>query len=162
MNLMFRKNFREGGGKSGGGCGGGGGLKGSKGFTSGGRSANKQRAREMSLSLQDDVHYRTHLFFSPSNRPCYADNEGELVLLLESRCCGDDDADAEVMTMVVVALQFAFYPTPTPSLLLLLILIPLPNPDLSLYPILSIPMLDILIDGWRTEQEREANKYCMH
>lgn len=77
MNLMFRKNFRE--GKSGGGgCGGGGGgLKGNKSFSSG-RNANKQRARDMSLSLADDVpNYRTHLFFSPSNRPCYADNEGE-------------------------------------------------------------------------------------
>lgn len=78
MNLMFRKNFRE-GGKSGGGGGCGGGIKGSKSFTSG-RNANKQRARDMSLSLgQDDVHYRTHLFFSPSNRGYYADNEGESV-----------------------------------------------------------------------------------
>lgn len=78
---MFRKNFREGGGggkSGGGGCGGGGGLKGSKSFSSG-RNANKQRARDMSLSLQDDVHYRTHLFFSPSNRPCYTDNEGERI-----------------------------------------------------------------------------------
>lgn len=94
MNLMFRKNFREGGKSGGGGCGGGGGgLKGSKSFSSG-RNANKQRARDMSLSLQDDVpNYRTHLFFSPSNRPCYADNEGEFRL----RCI------------------FAFYPpTPTP------------------------------------------------
>lgn len=78
---MFRKNFREGGGGGGksGGCGGGGalGLKGSKGGFASGRNANKQRARDMSLSLQDDTHYRTHLFFSPGNRPSYADNEGE-------------------------------------------------------------------------------------
>lgn len=77
---MFRKNFREGGKSGGGGCGGGGGgLKGNKSFSSG-RNANKQRARDMSLSLADNSeipNYRTHLFFSPSNRPCYADNEGE-------------------------------------------------------------------------------------
>lgn len=87
---MFRKNFREGGGGGKSGGGGGGGLKGSKSFSSG-RNANKQRARDMSLSLQDDVHYRTHLFFSPSNRPCY-DNEGESVafyiyVLLKCRLC---------------------------------------------------------------------------
>lgn len=76
---MFRKNFRE-GGKSGGGCGGGGGLKGSKSFSSG-RNANKQRARDMSLSLQDDVHYRTHLFFSAS-RPSNTD-EGDLICALK-------------------------------------------------------------------------------
>lgn len=106
---MFRKNFREGGGgKSGGGCGGGGGLKGSKSFASSRNNASKQRARDMSLSLQDDVHYRTHLFFSPTNRGYNADNEGEFELLM------------------MVALHCAFcssiYPSSTPSLFFLLFL----------------------------------------
>ncbi|XP_058979663.1 phosphatidylinositol 3-kinase 2 isoform X5 [Musca domestica] len=61
MNLMFRKNFREGAsGKSGGG--------GSKLQTKANRT---KRSRDMGLTSQsDDIHYRTHLFFSP-NRPGY-------------------------------------------------------------------------------------------
>ncbi|XP_059608737.1 uncharacterized protein LOC132256384 [Phlebotomus argentipes] len=69
MNLMFRKNFREGGG--GGGKSGMGGLKHSK---SGNRNQVK-RSRELSCSVQDEVHYRTHLFFSPT-RSALADTEG--------------------------------------------------------------------------------------
>lgn len=73
---MFRKNFREGKSGVGGGCGGGGGggMKGTKNLS--GRNQAKQRSREMSNSIQDDVHYRTHLFFSPTNRASYADSEG--------------------------------------------------------------------------------------
>lgn len=72
MNLMFRKNFRE--GKSGGG-GGGGGLKHSKSMAT--RNQSKQRSRDMSITMQDEVHYRTHLFFSPNNtRPSYSESEG--------------------------------------------------------------------------------------
>ncbi|XP_055705489.1 uncharacterized protein LOC129803154 isoform X3 [Phlebotomus papatasi] len=67
MNLMFRKNFREGGG---GGKSVVGGLKHSK---SGNRNQVK-RTRELSGSMQDEVHYRTHLFFSPT-RSAYADTE---------------------------------------------------------------------------------------
>ncbi|XP_037948123.1 uncharacterized protein LOC119679702 isoform X1 [Teleopsis dalmanni] len=61
MNLMFRKNFREGGGGK---SGGGGGKLQSK--------ANRtKRSRDLGLSTQtDDIHYRTHLFFSP-NRSGY-------------------------------------------------------------------------------------------
>ncbi|XP_043641455.1 uncharacterized protein LOC122612123 isoform X5 [Drosophila teissieri] len=60
MNLMFRKNFREGASKS----GGGGGKLQSK--------ANRtKRSRDMGLVQQpEEIHYRTHLFFSP-NRPGY-------------------------------------------------------------------------------------------
>ncbi|EDW77091.2 uncharacterized protein Dwil_GK22185, isoform D [Drosophila willistoni] len=61
MNLMFRKNFREGASKS----GGGGGKLQSK--------ANRtKRSRDMGLVQQpeENFHYRTHLFFSP-NRPGY-------------------------------------------------------------------------------------------
>lgn len=66
MNLMFRKNFREGAsGKSGGG--------GSKLQTKANRT---KRSRDMGLTSQsDDIHYRTHLFFSP-NRPGYDVGEG--------------------------------------------------------------------------------------
>ncbi|XP_061400011.1 uncharacterized protein LOC133335726 isoform X2 [Musca vetustissima] len=61
MNLMFRKNFREGAsGKTGGG--------GTKLQTKANRT---KRSRDMGLTSQsDDIHYRTHLFFSP-NRPGY-------------------------------------------------------------------------------------------
>ncbi|XP_023168783.1 uncharacterized protein LOC111598015 isoform X1 [Drosophila hydei] len=60
MNLMFRKNFREGASKS----GGGGGKLQSK--------ANRtKRSRDMGMVQQpEEIHYRTHLFFSP-NRPGY-------------------------------------------------------------------------------------------
>uniref|UniRef100_A0A1B0ARQ1 Uncharacterized protein n=1 Tax=Glossina palpalis gambiensis TaxID=67801 RepID=A0A1B0ARQ1_9MUSC len=63
MNLMFRKNFREGG--SGKAAVGGGKLQ---------SKANRtKRSREMGGSgggQGDEIHYRTHLFFAPS-RPGY-------------------------------------------------------------------------------------------
>lgn len=62
MNLMFRKNFRE-GAKSGGGGGGGGGTK----LTSKANRSQGKRSRDMGYgNLDADVHYRTHLFFSPN------------------------------------------------------------------------------------------------
>lgn len=66
MNLMFRKNFREGAsGKTGGG--------GTKLQTKANRT---KRSRDLGLSSQtEDIHYRTHLFFSPS-RPGYDVSEG--------------------------------------------------------------------------------------
>ena len=67
MNLMFRKNFREGASsKSGGG--------GTKLQTKANRT---KRSRDLGLSSQqpEDIHYRTHLFFSP-NRPSYDVSEG--------------------------------------------------------------------------------------
>lgn len=72
MNLMFRKNFREGASKS----GGGGGKLQSK--------ANRtKRSRDMGLVQQpEEIHYRTHLFFSP-NRPGYDVGEGKLSLALQ-------------------------------------------------------------------------------
>uniref|UniRef100_A0A1I8MKD1 DUF7153 domain-containing protein n=1 Tax=Musca domestica TaxID=7370 RepID=A0A1I8MKD1_MUSDO len=75
MNLMFRKNFREGAsGKSGGG--------GSKLQTKANRT---KRSRDMGLTSQsDDIHYRTHLFFSP-NRPGYDVGEEQLIA---ERCSG--------------------------------------------------------------------------
>ncbi|KAM7344025.1 uncharacterized protein ACRADG_010870 isoform 2-T3 [Cochliomyia hominivorax] len=70
MNLMFRKNFREGAsGKTGGG--------GTKLQTKVNRT---KRSRDMGLSSQpEDIHYRTHLFFSP-NRSSYD--------VSEERCSG--------------------------------------------------------------------------
>lgn len=67
MNLMFRKNFREGASKA----GGGGGKLQSK--------ANRtKRSRDMGLVQQpEEIHYRTHLFFSPT-RPGYDVGEGKL------------------------------------------------------------------------------------
>ncbi|XP_030554167.1 uncharacterized protein LOC115757871 isoform X1 [Drosophila novamexicana] len=67
MNLMFRKNFREGASKS----GGGGGKLQSK--------ANRtKRSRDMGLVQQpEEIHYRTHLFFSP-NRPGYDVGEASI------------------------------------------------------------------------------------
>lgn len=61
MNLMFRKNFREGAGKSS--SGGGGGIK----LTSKANRSQGKRSRDMGYgNLDADVHYRTHLFFSPN------------------------------------------------------------------------------------------------
>jgi hypothetical protein len=63
MNLMFRKNFREGG----------------SGGKSTGTKLNKMnrtgRKRDMSLqpSTSDDCHYRTHIFFN-ANRGAYQNN----------------------------------------------------------------------------------------
>lgn len=74
MNLMFRKNFREGGGggKSG---GGGGGIKmNTKALN---RNQGNKRSRDMGYGNMDaDVHYRTHLFFAPSRAGGGADCEG--------------------------------------------------------------------------------------
>ncbi|XP_020713528.1 uncharacterized protein LOC101460297 isoform X7 [Ceratitis capitata] len=56
MNLMFRKHFREGGG----GKSGGGGSKLQP------KANRTKRSREMSGGQQEDIHYRTHLFFAPS------------------------------------------------------------------------------------------------
>lgn len=66
MNLMFRKNFREGAsGKSGGG--------GSKLQSKANRT---KRTRDVGMSSQpEELHYRTHLFFSP-NRQGYEMGEG--------------------------------------------------------------------------------------
>lgn len=63
MNLMFRKNFREGAKSGGGGGGGGGGTK----LTSKANRSQGKRSRDMGYGNMDaDVHYRTHLFFSPN------------------------------------------------------------------------------------------------
>ncbi|XP_055630932.1 uncharacterized protein LOC129771373 isoform X6 [Toxorhynchites rutilus septentrionalis] len=63
MNLMFRKNIREGGGRSGGG--------GSKSKIS---ARHQRKAREsFGGSGADEYHYRTHIFFSPAHLK--ADNE---------------------------------------------------------------------------------------
>lgn len=76
MNLMFRKNFREGGG------GGGGGVKSSSGGTKlnskANRSQGNKRSRDMGYGNMDaaDVHYRTHIFFAPSRSGGGADCEG--------------------------------------------------------------------------------------
>ncbi|KAL1381356.1 hypothetical protein pipiens_013529, partial [Culex pipiens pipiens] len=64
MNLMFRKNMREGGGRSGGG--------GSKSKMS---SRHQRKARESYGGPGgDEYHFRTHIFFSPAHLK--ADNEG--------------------------------------------------------------------------------------
>jgi hypothetical protein len=62
MNLMFRKNFREGGG--GGAKSGGGGTKmNTKALN---RNQGNKRSRDMGYGNMDaDVHYRTHIFFAP-------------------------------------------------------------------------------------------------
>lgn len=72
MNLMFRKNFREGGAKSG---GGGGGTKMNTKALS--RNQNK-RSRDHGYGNVDteSTHYRTHIFFSPSRGGGGADSEG--------------------------------------------------------------------------------------
>lgn len=67
MNLMFRKNFREGAKSSGG----------SK-LTSKALNRNQgKRSRDMGYgNLDSDVHYRTHIFFSPSRTGNANDSEG--------------------------------------------------------------------------------------
>lgn len=66
MNLMFRKNFREGAKSSGG-------AK----LTSKANRNQVKRSRDMGYGNMDsDVHYRTHLFFSPSRAGNANDNEG--------------------------------------------------------------------------------------
>lgn len=69
MNLMFRKNFRDcaksGGGKSN--------------LTSKALNRNQgKRSRDMGYGniMDSDVHYRTHIFFSPSRSGGGADCEG--------------------------------------------------------------------------------------
>lgn len=54
MNLMFRKNFREGGGAK---TSGAGGLKNKKTYQS-------KRSRDMGMSSPDDYRFRTHIFFA--------------------------------------------------------------------------------------------------
>ena len=68
MNLMFRKNFREGGTKSGGGT---------KMTSKVNRNQNK-RSRDMGYGSMDTepAHYRTHIFFSPSRTGGGNDFEG--------------------------------------------------------------------------------------
>lgn len=57
MNLMFRKNFREGAKSS------SGGVK----LTSKVNRSQGKRSRDMGYgNLDADCHYRTHLFFSPN------------------------------------------------------------------------------------------------
>lgn len=72
MNLMFRKNFRE-GAKSGGG--------GSK-MTSKVLNRNQgKRSRDMGYGNMDpDVHYRTHIFFAPSRAGPGNDCEGLIII----------------------------------------------------------------------------------
>lgn len=76
MNLMFRKNFREGGGGGGGKSSGGGGTKVSNTKVLNRNQGNK-RSRDMGYGNMDaDVHYRTHIFFAPSRSGGGADCEG--------------------------------------------------------------------------------------
>jgi hypothetical protein len=72
MNLMFRKNFREGGGSG----GGGGGAK--KSGHSKARGHSGKRSRDMGYGNCDDFnsHFRTHIFFSPSSRGLNQEMEG--------------------------------------------------------------------------------------
>lgn len=57
MNLMFRKNFREGGASKSGGTGG---LK----TKTSNRYQTAKRSRDMGISNPDDYHFRTHIFFT--------------------------------------------------------------------------------------------------
>lgn len=67
MNLMFRKNFRE-GAKSG-----GGGTK----LTSKVNRSQAKRSRDMGYgNMEPDVHYRTHIFFAPSRAGAGNECEG--------------------------------------------------------------------------------------
>lgn len=67
MNLMFRKNFRE-GTKSGGG--------GSK-LTSKANRTQGKRSRDMGYgNLDADVHFRTHIFFPSARAASSNDCEG--------------------------------------------------------------------------------------
>lgn len=67
MNLMFRKNFREGGKPSGGGA---------KLQSKANRNQGK-RSRDMGYGNMDaDVHYRTHIFFAPSRAGMGNEYEG--------------------------------------------------------------------------------------
>lgn len=71
MNLMFRKHFREGGG----GKSGGGGSKLQP------KANRTKRSRDMGAQ-QEEIHYRTHLFFAPS-RPGMDMGEGRRM----HKCC---------------------------------------------------------------------------
>lgn len=67
MNLMFRKNFREGAKSSGGGAK----------LTSKVNRSQGKRSRDMGYgNLDADVHYRTHIFFSPARGANANDCEG--------------------------------------------------------------------------------------
>lgn len=58
MNLMFRKNFREGGPPK---SSTGGGLK-----NKNAARYQAKRSRDMNMGGDDDVHFRTHIFFAAS------------------------------------------------------------------------------------------------
>lgn len=67
MNLMFRKNFREGAKPS------GGGIK----LTSKVNRSQGKRSRDLGYgNVDSDVHFRTHLFFSPTRGANSNDCEG--------------------------------------------------------------------------------------
>lgn len=81
MNLMFRKNFREGAKSSG---GGGGGIK----LQSKASRSQVKRSRDMGYGNMDaDVHYRTHLFFSPNRGLNSNDCEGLCEFYVVSIIC---------------------------------------------------------------------------
>lgn len=71
MNLMFRKNFREGAKTT---TGGSSGVK----LTSKANRSQGKRSRDMGYgnNTDADVHYRTHLFFSPNRGASSHDFEG--------------------------------------------------------------------------------------
>lgn len=78
MNLMFRKNFREGGKSS---AVSSGATKLGKGNPN--RNNNPKRSRDMSYGVSvDDVHYRTHLFFVPARVNSHNFNEGNIFSFL--------------------------------------------------------------------------------
>lgn len=70
MNLMFRKNFREGGSSSGSKPGGSGKPK--------VMNRNAKRSRDMSYSgpSEESFQYRTHLFFSANRNAGTQENNG--------------------------------------------------------------------------------------
>lgn len=79
MNLMFRKNFREGGGGGGGGgakSGGGGSKLNTKALNRNAQGNKRSRDMGYGNTMDADVHYRTHLFFAPSRGGGGADCEG--------------------------------------------------------------------------------------
>lgn len=66
MNLMFRKNFRDGAKSNS-----GGGIK----LTTKANRGQGKRSRDIG-NIDSDVHYRTHIFFSPSRSGNPSDCEG--------------------------------------------------------------------------------------
>lgn len=57
MNLMFQKKCRDGAASRSGGTGGK--------LTSKAARSNVKRSKDMGISNPDDMHYRTHILFSP-------------------------------------------------------------------------------------------------